>query len=257
MTGASNQQTDLRKVFYQCRLGQVDLERMFAMACEGIPAPNVQLSTVIGNTRFWESELATLVSAAQASAPESNDKWSNISLEATSTSGEKVASISVDTDRTEFNFSGSDATWAHGQAARMEKFLVSRGAVASSPKYENKISLMFATFFVAFAAFWLSGDWGNQTAEECISQAKHAERNSVYGNITIAVLLTIGLSAVLFQVLRRRASRAQLRVDGPVANGSWWSRLSTAEKIAAAGVPIAFLATVGTAISAASDILGK
>jgi len=38
MTSTPNQQTDLRKVFYQCRLGEVGLERMFALVWEGMLA---------------------------------------------------------------------------------------------------------------------------------------------------------------------------------------------------------------------------
>ncbi|MBL1116204.1 hypothetical protein JK364_27970 [Streptomyces sp. 110] len=230
---------------------------MFSIACEGIPSPEIKVSTVIGSTRFWEPSLADLVAAVNTSSPEVNDDWTNLSLEASTISTERSVSITIDKERTELNIAGSDATWAYGQAARLEGFLRARGAVDNSPKYETKVSLIFLSFLVAVFAFWLLSDNDHETVRECVRRVEKSRQNEPYTNLAIGSLFAIGVFLILFKALKQRASRALLRVNGSVATGSWWSRLSVAEKIAAVGVPVATLATIGTLVSAANDVLGK
>ncbi|MEV7170781.1 hypothetical protein AB0O18_13920 [Streptomyces sp. NPDC093224] len=253
----SNQQTDLRKVFYQCRLGRDDLDRLFAMACEGIQAPDMAVSTVSGSTRFWDSRLQDLVAAVQAETGDPSDNWSNLTLEAKTAGGERSVSIKIDTERTEFHVSGSDATWAYGQAARLENFLSKRGAVTQSPKYETKISIAFAIFFVALAVFTFTGSFDTETAEECIKRAKPSKSKDLVFNASMALLLTGGLAGAIIPIFKRRALRAQLRVNSEVPGGGWWFRLSTGEKVAVAGIPIAALAAIGALMSGFSDVFGK
>ncbi|MGW0575250.1 hypothetical protein ACWD25_04615 [Streptomyces sp. NPDC002920] len=257
MTSTTNQQTDVRKVYYQCRLGQSELERMFSMACEGITAPDIKISTVVGSTRYWDSNLVDLITTLENSAPESSGKWTNISLEAKSPSLERSVSIAIDTERTEFNFCGSDVTWVYGQSARLESLLGARGAVRNSPRYETTISIIFATFFIGMGVFWAFGGLGKESAEECMKRVAESENNQLIFNIFMGILLSFGILFILFQLLKRRAHRAQLRINSAVIDGTWWGRLSVGEKIAAVGIPIAALATVGALVSAASDALGK
>ncbi|MFJ2392640.1 hypothetical protein ACIOTI_07825 [Streptomyces sp. NPDC087843] len=253
----SGQQTDLRKVFYQCRLGKSDLERMFSMACEGIPLPEVKVSTIVGNTRFWKTTLPDLVVAVRNGAPELNADWTNLSLEAVTPSQERGVQITIDRDRTEVNVSGSDTTWAFGQIARIENFLVSRGAVSSSPRYENMIMLISIMFLLILGAFLLVNGVDDQSVAECVRQAKAAHRNDVIFNISMPVLFSFGLLFPFYQILKRRALRAQLKVDAEVSIGSWWSRLSAGDRIAAVGIPLTLLATVAAIISTANDVWGK
>ncbi|MGA5405782.1 hypothetical protein ACPCSC_00755 [Streptomyces lavendulocolor] len=258
MASTVNQQTDLRKVYYQCRLGRSDLDRMFVIACEGIETPAIRVSTVAGSTRFWEATLQGLLSAVQAGAPEVNERWSNVALEAGSPSGERSVSIQIDTERAEFNVSGSDATWVYGQAARLEKFLIARGAVSNSPRYEAIISSLFAAIFLGTGIAWILGGWSEgKTMAECVAEIEEAKGNVTVVNWSFAALLTFGLGIVTFQVLKRRALKAQLRVASEIPEGSWWSRLTIAEKIAAVGIPISGFATFGTLVSAASGIFSK
>ncbi|MET8190083.1 MULTISPECIES: hypothetical protein [unclassified Streptomyces] len=257
MTATPNQQTDLRKVFYQCRLGRDDLERMFEMACEGIESPNVKISTVASSTRYWDSSLAELVATVQSEAAEPDDAWSNISLEAKSSGGERLVSITIDIERAEFNVSGSDAVWAYGQSARLDNFLVKRGAVTQSPKYEAKVSLIFVSFFLLIGSLFLFADSGDETVAECVRKAQEARENSLVVNSLMGVLMTLGLAGAIIPMLKRRALRAQLRVNSNVPGGGWWFRLSAGERIAAVGVPIAILAAVGAIMSGFNDVFGK
>ena len=257
MAVTPNQQTDLRKVFYQCRLGRDDLERMFNMACEGIESPIIKVSTVSGNTRFWEENLPSLVTAVQTQSAESGDEWTNLNLEAENPGKERVVSITIATDRTEYNISGSDAVWAYGQSARIENFLSQRGAVAKSPKYEAKISIGFIFVFLIIGAFFLMADDGPDTVSECLNRAKKIREDASTVNIIFATLMTLGLAGAIIPLLKRRALRARLKVSSDIPSGGWWFHLSAAEKIAAIGIPIAIVAAIGAAMSGFSDVFGK
>jgi hypothetical protein len=163
--------------------------------------------------------------------------------------------ITIDKERTEINVSGSDTTWAYGQIARIEAFLTSRGAVPQSPRYENVVSAVILGFFVALGLFWfLYASKDNQTMADCARQIRDEPRNDKFLNAFITLVLLSVLFLVLYQILKRRASRAQLKVDTDIPIGSWWERLSPGEKIAAIGIPLGALATVAAVASAASDV---
>ncbi|MEE4420897.1 hypothetical protein [Streptomyces bugieae] len=255
--GTSGQQTDLHKIFYQCRLGRDDIERMFAMACEGIPAPAVRVSTVAGNTRFWKPTLQDLVTAVHDNAPEIGAHWTNLSLDASSPSLVRGVRITIDKERTEVNVSGSDTTWAFGQVARIEKFLTSRGAVSSSPRYENRVMYIALLFFLAFGTFLLVHGVDNETANECITRVANSTKNAKVVNSLIVVTYAFGTLFPIYQIMKRRSLRARLDVIDNLPTGPWWSRLSPAEKIAVIGVPIAALATIAALVTAANDLWGK
>ncbi|MFC9248052.1 hypothetical protein ACFT7S_29725 [Streptomyces sp. NPDC057136] len=255
--GPSGQQTDLRKVFYQCRLGRDDLERMFSMACEGIPLPEVRISTVAANTRFWKTNLPDLVETVRSGAPELNQDWNNLSLEADTASQERGVKIIIDKDRTEVNVSGSDTTWAFGQIARIENFLVSRGAVFSSPRYENIVAYIFLAFFLGAGTFFLVRGVDDDSAAECMKRVREASSGRGAFDLALIALYTVGALIPSYQLMKRRASRAQLKVEENVASGSWWSRLSAGERIAAIGIPVAVIAALAAAVTAANDVWGK
>lgn len=257
MATTPNQQTDLRKVFYQCRLGRDDLDRLFAMACEGIETPDVKISTVAGSTRYWDSSLADLISTVQSHASETDDGWSNLGLEAKTPGGERLVSIVIDTERTEFNISGSDAVWAYGQSARLENFLANRGAVIQSPKYETKVSLASISVLLLMGAFVFLVDSGADTVAECARKVRKAKEDTLIVNSILGLLMALGLAGTVIQMLKRRALRAQLRVNSTIPNGGWWFRLSAGERIAAIGIPIAITAAIGALMSGFSDVLGK
>ncbi|MFB6960807.1 hypothetical protein ACFCYB_28275 [Streptomyces sp. NPDC056309] len=253
----SGQQTELHKIFYQCRLGKDDLERMFAMACEGIPAPDIKISTVAGNTRFWKTALQDLVAMVHESAPEAKEEWTNLTLEANTASQERGVRIIIDKERTEVKTSGSDTTWAFGQIARIENFLVSRGAVFSSPRYENKVMYLAIAFFIGFGTFLLFRGVDGESSAYCLKRAQNPTKDDVIYNSLVFVTFSFGLLFPLYQILKRRAVRARINVDENLPSGSWWSRLSAGEKFAAVGIPIASLSALAALVNAASNVWGK
>ncbi|WP_406393944.1 hypothetical protein [Streptomyces sp. NBC_00887] len=257
MAATPNQQTDLRKVFYQCRLGRDDLERMFNMACEGIDSPTIEVSTVSGSTRFWETTISSLVTTVQSQSTESGDDWTNLELKAESPGRERTVSIKIATDRTEYDVSGSDAVWAYGQSARIENFLTRRGAVKKSPKYEAKISFGFIFVFLIIGTFFVIAESGPDTVSECLDKAKRVQEDAPLVNAIFATLMTLGLAGAIIPLLKRRALRARLQVSSNISSGGWWHHLSAAEKIAAIGIPIAVAAAAGAVMSGFSDVFGK
>jgi hypothetical protein len=227
------------------------------MACEKIPQPEVKVSTTAGETLFWKPSLSELIDNVQHDAPEIHEDWTNLTLQASTDSQERGVKISIDKERTEVNVTGSDTTWVYGQIARIEKFLVSRGAVFSSPKYENAITLLSLLFFAGLGAFFLIHGVDDDPVADCIRQAEKASRNDVIFNVFMTVTFSFGLLFPFFQFLKRRASRARLKVDTDVSRESWWSRLTNGERIAAVVVPLTALSALGTAVTAAHNLWGK
>lgn len=253
--GPSGQQTDLHKTFFQCRLGKDDLGRLFSMVGEGIATPEVRFSTVAGTTTFWKEDLQDLVSAVDTNAPEINGRWANLTFEVNSP--ERGAKISIDLERVEVKVFGSDSTWSHGQIARVERFLISRGAVFSSPRYENTITYLSVASFLALGTFFLIHGIEGDTVEDCLRQAQNESRDAHIANSLIIFTFAFGILFPFYHFMKRRALRARFSVSDNFADGTWWSRMSTNERIAAIGIPIAALATLATLVTAANDLWGK
>lgn len=253
----AERQTDLYKIFYQCRLGKGDLERLTAMACEGIPLPEVKIATKAGHTQFWKPTLLELVDTVHDEAPEINTDWTNLTVEASTPSSERGVKIVIDGHRTQAYTFGSDTTWAFGQIARIEKFLISRGAVFSSPKYENTIMYIAALLFVGFGTFLTVHGIEDDSVADCIKRANGAGRNAAIDNTLIIVTYAFGTLFPLYQILKRRTLRARLNIKEDLPTGFWWSRLSTTERFVAIGIPIATLAMIGTLVTAANNLWGK
>ncbi|MFD7163112.1 hypothetical protein [Streptomyces violascens] len=253
----SGQQTNLRRVFYQCQLGKSDLDSLFSMACEGIPLPQVKISTTAGETLFWKSSLEELIESVSRDVPEIHEDWANLTLQADAASQERGVQIGIDKERTEVSVSGSDTTWAYGQMARIEKFLVSRGAVFSSPRYENAVTFGFLIFLVALGAFLLIHGVHGDTAAECVKRAKNASTNDVAFSVSMVAAFSFGFLFLFFQFLKRRISRARLKVGADISRDSWWSRLSNGERISVVVVPLTAIAALSAVITAVHNAWGK
>lgn len=223
----------------------------------GNPLPEVKISTNTGNTLFWKKTLPDLVEAVHSGAPEINTDWKNLTLEASTPSQERGIKITITSQRTEACTYGSDATWAFGQIARIEKFLVSRGAVFSSPRYENTMMYFAALIFLCFGTFLLVHGIDNESAAECIKRATDISKNAAIDNSLIAITYTFGTLFPFYHIMKRRTLRARLDVKENLPTGSWWSRLSVAERVATIGLPVAVLAMLGTLVTASNNVWGK
>ncbi len=160
------QQTEVRAVYLGCRLGKSELNRLFSLAPEGIPIAAISVSTQRDGTRYSAVTLDDLVDHVRNSNASGNlDKWDNLALEAAGSSGDRKVSINIDTIRVETQVSGADATWVHGQAARIQLFLKGAGgrderelSGAREMRRTGKILLLsMPAFVVLFLALFITG----------------------------------------------------------------------------------------------------
>ncbi|MEW2076333.1 hypothetical protein AB0941_22285 [Streptomyces sp. NPDC013433] len=208
-----------------------------------------------GNTRFWKEDLQDLIATVDDNAPEINGQWANLTLEVISQ--ERGAKIAVDLERVEVDIFGSDSTWSHGQMARVERFLISRGAVFNSPRYENTVTYLSVAFFLGLGTFFLIHGIEGDMVEDCLRRAKNTNRDAHISNFLILFTFAFGIIFPFYQFMKRRALRARFSVMENFANGAWWSRMSASERIAAIGIPIAALAAFAALVTAANDLWGK
>jgi hypothetical protein len=257
-TMASTQQTELSSTLYHFRLGESEIASLLNIASEGIQASEISVSTLIDNIRFSEESLSDLKTAVQASnLPNRNRPWPTISLEAGSQTSARSVKITLNSALAYINVAGTSPNWVHGRTARLNEFLVAHGATPHSRKDEPKIIGLFLLMFVTIGYFWIFKTQDPETARECLARAAKSRENQGLFNWTMGILLGGGLIAVLFLWLRYRASRIFLDATGIAPVGSWWSRLSSGDRIAAIGVPIAAIGMIATLMSGISDTLGK
>lgn len=112
-------------------------------------------------------------------------------------------------------------------------------------------------FFLGLGTFILINGLDGERISDCMERAKNSTRDTKIGNFLIAFTYAFGILFPFYQILKRKALRARLNVHANIPMGSWWSRLSAAEKIAAVGVPIAALAAIGPLATTAKDLWGK
>ncbi|KOG13973.1 MULTISPECIES: hypothetical protein [Streptomyces] len=240
---APTQHDEARAVYHRCRLGKSELNRLFNLAPEGIAAAAVTISTQRNSTRYTANTLTDLVDHVRNSNAGGNlEKWENLSLEAADTAGDRKITISCDTERTEFQASGNDATWVHGQAARLERFLTDAGGEKKQEdgyKFLRKQGPWMALFAIAlYASMDLSG---RTLAPEVMKSTKSAAEQL---KMTMALLVgaaPIALAWVLGHWIVRRANRALLQPTTDIPQGSWWSRATNADKIALAALGVGIL----------------
>ncbi|MDT0413704.1 MULTISPECIES: hypothetical protein [Streptomyces] len=255
---ASTQQTELFNTFFHYLLGEGEIATLFDIASEGIPAADISVSTLIDSIRFSEESFTDLKSAVQGSTLANRNKpWPNVELEAGAVASGHLVKITLNSDLAHINVARADTNWVHGRTARLSEYLESHAGSKALRKDEPKIILLFLVMFLVIAGFWIFKTQDADTVRECLARAKKSEEAKPFFNWSMAIMLGGGLIAVLFMWLRYRDSKTQLRTNGVVTAGSWWSRASTGDRISAIGVPIAEIAAIATVMSALSDTFGK
>ncbi|MFJ5785365.1 hypothetical protein [Streptomyces hydrogenans] len=250
----ATQQTEVRAVYITCRLGKSELNRLFSLAPEGIPAADVHISTQRDSTRYSASTLPDLVDHVRSSNASGNlDKWDNIQLEAADTSGDRKISIKIDTERVEAQVSGTDATWVHGQAARIELLLKGAGGSIKNEQKEKKDRKELLVFIACTAppvmlAFYAA----NQLFPAPEVKPKATLENTAAQYITMAIIAAV---ALLAKMIVKRANRAVLQPTADIPHGSWWSRASNTDKIGLGTLAVAFLALIVAALTLSKDLL--
>jgi hypothetical protein len=249
MTTAS-QQTEVRLVFRHCRLGRSELDRIFNLAPEGISAANAIVSTQRDSTRYSAGNLSDLIdSLQQSNAPGNLDLWDNLSLNAADTAGDRRVSIDMDGQQVVIQVSGRDATWVHGQAARLELLLEGAGGRKQDHAHSMKVDknamvacLLGLTMTIAMAAGGYIAS-PKTFMDQFSGNGMDRQVGGGVGALCWGVLALIGYWIV------RRANRALLLPTGEAPHGSWWNRATSADRIALGGLVVATLGVVIAAVA--------
>ncbi|MFD5723202.1 hypothetical protein [Streptomyces sp. NPDC127036] len=245
-----SQQTSRRLVFANCRLGRSDLDRMFAVASEGITG-EVSVATQRHDTRYEAGTLTALMdSLTAANAPGDLNNLSNITMHAFDMSNGRGATIAVDTERTVVSVEGTDATWVLGQAARLEMLIKQSGGLLVNGESGAQPPMPMAAFLIS--ASWLLIVAGTLWFLSVLDP-KYGHR---FG--TAFVPLVLGPSIILSIVAKRfkkRANRPVLNVSTEVSRGSWWNLLSSGDKIVFVGVAVAAIGVLVTVILGTAQIV--
>ncbi|MEU2236145.1 hypothetical protein [Streptomyces vietnamensis] len=249
----ATQQTEVRTVYVTCRLGKSELNRLFSLAPEGIPAAAVQISTQRDSTRYRAGNLTDLVDHVRNSNASGNlDDWDNIRLDAADATGDRKVAIHIDTGRVEVQASGIDATWVHGQAARIELLLKGAGGEIRNAPQEMKTRRDFALAgLTAIPSAYLTVYAAGQAVPE-------ADRHPGSWPQLAAQLVGIAIVVGTFWLARkivRRVNRALLMPTAEVPHGSWWSRASNTDKIGLGSLAVAFLALIVAVLTLGKDLV--
>jgi len=257
MTTAS-QQTEVRLVFHYCRLGRSELDRLFSLAPEGISIADAVVSTQRDSTRYSAGNLSDLIDSLQQSSASGNlDLWDNLSQHAADAAGDRRVSIDMDGKQVVVQVSGRDATWVHGQAARLELLLEGAGGRLQDhgrKKEGDKAALISS--LLALTGLLAVGAGGYIASPRTFmrqfsSSAIDYQVGGAVGVICWCVLALIGYWLV------RRANRALLLPTAEAPRGSWWNRATSADRIALGGLVVATLGVVIAAVTLGGDLAGE
>ncbi|MFJ6578397.1 hypothetical protein ACIQMY_20800 [Streptomyces sp. NPDC091368] len=242
------QQTELRSVYVTCRLGKSELNRLFSLAPEGIPAASVEISSQRDSTRYRAGTLTDLVNHVGSSNASGNlNVWDNLQLDAADASGDRKVTLKIDTERTEVQVSGTDATWVHGQAARVQLFLRGTGGrFRQKPRTAWLIKLLqFLIAMLTPLALLSLYAWSR------VYVPGVSERTRLVG---LAICLALYGFLLIGQWFARRANRAVLQPTADIPQGSWWSRATATDRIGLGSLTVAFLALIVATLTLGKDL---
>ncbi|AGK78666.1 hypothetical protein SFUL_3748 [Streptomyces microflavus DSM 40593] len=252
------QHDEVRKVYITCRLGKGELERLFNLAPEGIPAASVSVSTQRNSTRYSAAKLSDLIDHVRNSNTTGNlEDWENLALEAADSTGDRKVSVAIDTERVEIQVSGQDATWVHGQAARIELFLKASGGKPRRDREEKTRRIKLTLLMYALAIPYMAAMLISLMIVDPQAFESQEGRESWRG-----ILAILGSSAMMLFVywcgfkLFNRANRALLKPTDEIPHGSWWSRSTSTDKIALGSLIVAVL-SAGVAVVTLGKELAK
>ncbi|MGW3713952.1 hypothetical protein ACWDN6_27770 [Streptomyces albogriseolus] len=238
--------TSSRFQFYTYRVGRSQLDRLFSIAAEGFAPDVIKFETERSGTRLIRSTLEELVSAvAESSLPGDPNIWENLTFRAVNT--ENHIFIMINELSFSASVSGPDATWVHGQTARL-KAIIQPIAGETQPwqlrhRRAGKIGMVAGLLIALSTLITLRASNEEAGIAETISAA------TTMGSLVALLVFLIGTSG-------KGKKRTQLSVTDEVSDTKWWQELSVSEKIALGGLAVAALAAVAASLSAYADVWG-
>lgn len=253
------QQTEVRLVFHGCRLGRSELNRLFNLAPEGIPAGYIAVSTQRDDTRYTADDLAALIDALHAAnAPGDLHSWDNLMQVAGDAEGDRKISVDIERGRVVVQISGRDATWAYGQSARIQLLLAAAGGKHPAVKLSHRIDQLSGTTLLLLIAFFACLFAGIYVADPkslfnlTVESDKVPQLLGALGGMAVWAVFAIIASAIV-----GRASMPLLLPTAEVPRGSWWNRASNADRIALVGLAVATLALMVAALTLGNELAGN
>ncbi|MER6104316.1 hypothetical protein ABT115_18810 [Streptomyces sp. NPDC001832] len=207
------------------------LDHLFTVASEDVPPAEVAISTQRGSTRYSQPSLTELLDLVrQSQGPAASQNWTNLEFEAAAGDEFRVR-ISIDLKRTEIDVSGSDERWVLGQAARLKNIVPETGGYTPGSRKGG-------------SAFWLLGlGLAYLLVAILASLGFSADKDVKLPDVWGLALFLLSLGGLIAWI-RDRARRPLLLVTSDVPTGSWWSRLSSNERIGAVSAAAAVVAAV-------------
>ncbi|MEU0916131.1 hypothetical protein GTX53_18840 [Streptomyces sp. SID5594] len=243
---ASRDFTTSRFEYRTYKVGRSLLDRVFAVASEGAEGDMVEFSTNRNGTTLQRSSLEELVSAVAASpTPGDPEIWTN--LDFSYRDGRRNVSIQIHEMWLSVSVRGEDATWVHGQAARMRALL--DPVAGEEPPWEKQhrtaVRIAASSAIVALVAAFLTFSEVNDNA----GAGKNALDSFTISAFVFAVFVILGTQG-------KSKPKTFLNVVGEVSDAGWWKGLDTMERVAFGGLLVTFAAAIGTLASAYSDLWG-
>ncbi|MGW1775688.1 hypothetical protein [Streptomyces sp. NPDC002104] len=238
-----SQQTEMRLLFYRCRIGRSDLDRIFGVASESIPVESVEFSTQMASTRYRQPTLAGLIDAIQIANPAPiSTAWGNLRLEASVDSLQRRVVVLIEEDRVSVELSGGDATWVYGQAARLREILGALGGSEDSRPGGMKGAIAKGSVMaVVLVAYWIQ-----------IARTPRSEIALL--DMPIAVIASVlVISVASNSLVQNWVDRAALDVVDEVQRGFWWTRLTAPLKVSVATAVAGVVAALAAIVSALPD----
>ncbi|WP_329528567.1 hypothetical protein [Streptomyces sp. NBC_01462] len=250
---STTQHEEVRRIYIRCRLGKSELNRLFSLASEGTTAASIAVSTQRDSSRYSAGTLTDLVDHVQSSTASGNlDLWDNLTFEASDNTGGRKVSIKLDTERAEVQVAGLDATWVHGQAARVELFLKGTGGEpmknaeanqGSGPPFLGFLGGVLVSVLLGFFLAEPRAVKNNGSPDNPLAKVPSVLTSPAM----LAILVGIGFWIVA------QANRAVLRPMEEIPHGSWWSRAANADRIALCGLIVGVLSLLVTFATLGKD----
>ncbi|MEV5463066.1 hypothetical protein [Streptomyces sp. NPDC002788] len=239
--------TSNRFEFYTYRVGRSHLDRLFSIATEGFPPNRISFETERSGTRLTRSTLEELVSAVAASSlPGDPNAWENLSFNAYGDG--KDISIDINHHWFRASVSGPDATWVHGQAARLKAIVESTAGEIRPWELRHRRAAK-----IGFSA-------GVLTALSTLiilraSQEKPGMEETVTGATTMGAF--IAFLVWIIGTAGKGKKRTHLSATEELSDAKWWQDLSVTEKIALGGLGVTAVAAIAASLSAYADVWGS
>ncbi|WP_159002227.1 hypothetical protein [Streptomyces sp. NRRL B-3229] len=247
----------LSTILHRCRLGRRELDALFTVAGQGYQPNEIVFRHFRHSRTFSAPTLADLIADVQAAPlPGDPNHWDNLSFTATDPAGRRTVTMSLSPKKVVTTVSGNDATLVYGTDAQIRLFLVDdaiggRTSPKAPPSGPLNWVLVAGIALIFILALALSFEVDGGPAGDSVNKALEAS-----GPFIVIGYGLLGFLAAVHGAANVWVSRGVLAPTRSLPTGGVWSRLAMPERIAVVGLLVAVAGSVGTLISAGTDLFG-